>query len=268
MKKYKRYSVLLAGLVLLLISSVAGCALNPGYVYENGAVEVGGDGELIELINNPDATNPTYAELVIFIKEDFTDENFYVRMSNYGYVCADFAEDVHNNAEAVRIKAAWVGISFEGDDEGHACNAFETIDRGLVYIDCTGSISLGQLDAEHSPSGWDTVAYVEIGKEYGRIAIDKAKSSSYGFYEEYKQKWQEYKTLLSDYNEEVARYNQEIKDRVYQQGSSALARIEAWEAKLEETKQVLDELRGELGEFWYQPKGIVKDIRIHWGKEG
>jgi len=48
---------------------------NPRYIYENGAIMVGGDGEPIELINNPNATNPTYAELVAFIKEDSTDEH-------------------------------------------------------------------------------------------------------------------------------------------------------------------------------------------------
>lgn len=110
-----------------------------GYVYTNGAIECGGDGEPIELINNPDATNPSYAQLIAFIIiEDTTDTNPYIEKGAAAYVCADFAEDVHNNAEEAGIRTAWVGIEIEGDEEGHALNAFETTDRGLVFIDCTG----------------------------------------------------------------------------------------------------------------------------------
>jgi hypothetical protein len=264
--RIRYYSFLLVGLALLLVGSVTSCRLNPRYVYENGAIEVGGDGEPIELINNPDATDPSYAELVAFIKEDSTDENYYVRMSHYGYVCSDFAEDVHNNAEAAGIRAAWVSISFKGDDEGHACNVFETVDSGLVYIDCTGGISVDQADAEPSPPSWDTVAYVEAGREYGLIAIDKAESLSYSFYEEYKQNWQEFKMLLNEYNEEVARYNQEVQGKVYREGSSELARMEAWKTEIDDRKQVLNQFGEELGEFWYEPKGIVEGMRVHWGK--
>ena len=135
MKIYKWYSILIIWLVVLLASSVAGCTSNPLHIYENGALQVGGDGEPIELINNPDATNPTYSELLAFIQEDSTDTNDYLENPYIGYVCADFAEDVHNNAEAAGIRAAWVSIDFEGSDVGHAVNAFETTDLSLVYID-------------------------------------------------------------------------------------------------------------------------------------
>lgn len=129
------------------------------YIYHSGGIECGGDGEPIELINNLNATNPTYAELIAFIKADTTDTNFYIEEGPGAYVCADFAEDVHNNAEAAGIRAAWVGLDFYGDDEGHALNAFETTDRGLVYIDCTE---------------WEIIAYIEEGKEYdGGIIIGK-----------------------------------------------------------------------------------------------
>ena len=205
---------------------------NPRYIYENGAVHVGGDGEPIELINNPNATNPTFAELIAFVKEDTTDEHYYatdvdvyVGAAEVPYVCSDFAEDVHNNAEAAGIRAAWVSIDFEVDDRGHALNAFETTDRGLVYIDCTGQGLLSLLLSydvvkteqgisliETSPTNWDKVAYVEIGREYGIIDIAKASSLSYSFYEECEQKWQEYTTLVSDYNDEVTQFNQEVSE--------------------------------------------------------
>jgi len=247
-----------------------------GHIYTNGAIECGGDGEPIVLVNNPDATNPTYAELVAFIKEDSTDEHryatsvdVYIGSAEVPYVCSDFAEAVHNNAEAAGIKAAWVGIGLEGEDEGHACNAFETTDRGLVYIDCTGGDLWSRLAHLFTPTStsWDKVAYVEIGKEYGVIDIDKAKLLSYSFYLEYTQKWQEFETKLEAYNREVERYNQEISGKVYVEGSSELARIEAWEAELDKQKQILDSLEEELGYYWYElPDGtsIVEDIHIHW----
>jgi len=287
--KSKWYSILLIGLVLLLANSVVTCAPNPRYIYENGAIAVGGGGEPIELVNNPNATNPTYAELVAFVKADATDTKAYVEESyrvggfeGKAHVCADFAEDVHNNAEAAGIRAAWVSIDFEGEDEGHALNAFETTDRGLVYIDCTGDnpgvfsrewtmIGLARLAGHAPPSkptSWDAVAYVEVGKEYGLIDIAKAKSPSYSFYEQYKQKWQEYEIKLETYNREVERYNQEILGKVYIIGSLEDIRISAWEARLEKESQALDKLAEELGDFWFESLGIVKDIQIHWGTNG
>lgn len=95
---------------------------------------VGGDGKLITLVNYNNAMNTTYAKLVEFIKADKTDQNLYTSR----YVCSDFAEDVHNNAERAGIKAAWVTIEFT-NAPGHVCNAFYTTDKGLVFIDCTGS---------------------------------------------------------------------------------------------------------------------------------
>lgn len=290
-KRYHRHKVLAAVLTALAITCFfiviyflnEGIGENPRYIYINGAIATGGNGEPIELIDNPDATNPTYAELVAFIKADTTDTKGYVEESLAikglrfeGYVCADFAEDVHNNAEAAGIRAAWVGIDFYEGVEGHALNAFETTDRGLVYIDCTGGTpgGLGAIAEAlkqygrappSKPTSWDTVAYVDKGKEYGLIDIDKAKSLSYSFYEECNQKWQLYERLLTDYNEEVTRYSRETAGKVYYEGSTELARIEAWEARLSEKGEVINELGEELSDYWVESLGVVKDIYIHWG---
>lgn len=274
MNKCRWCAVLIIWLALLLASSVVSCSPNPRYIYENGALQVGGDGEPIELINNPDATDPTYAELIAFIKADITDESLYTN----SYVCSDFTEAVHNNAEAAGIRAAWVGIDFDGDEESHACNAFETTDLGLVFIDCTGENperrftrqivepDKGFSPKKSNPTSWDKVAYVEIGQEYGLVAIDKAESLLYSFYREFKEEWQAYQELLSDYNEEVSRYNQEIEGKVYEEGSPELASITAWEARLKKTAKIIDRLGEELGDFRFEPLGIVEKIHIYWGK--
>jgi hypothetical protein len=277
--------IILLLILLILVSYPMACAPNPRYIYENGTIMVGGDGEPLELINNPSATNPTYEELVAFIEADATDTTAYVEeayrvggLEVKAYTCADFAEAVHNNAEVAGIRAAWVGLYFEGDDEGHALNAFETTDRGLVYVDCTGgnpgfltpesiSIALAELNgqAPSKPTSWDFIAYIEVGKEYGLIPIIKVKSTSYSFYEEYKRKWQEYEELVSDYNDDVTQYNQEISGKIYYERSPELARIAVWEARLREKGRAIDELSKELGDYWFEPLGIVKDIHIHWG---
>lgn len=228
-------------------------AKESGHIYDNGAIECGGDGEPIVLVDNSDATNPTYAELVAFIEIDSTDTNSYTEGSLADYVCADFAEDVHNNAEAAGIRAAWVAVNFEDNDEGHALNAFETTDKGLVYIDCVEG---------------DTIAYVEEGREYGLIDIAQAKSLSHSFYQEYIHKWQEFETRFEAYNNEVAEYNREIAGKVYTIGTTDEIRISAWEARLEEEKQELDRLSEELGEGQYEYIGIVEDIYIHWEGKG
>jgi hypothetical protein len=88
-----------------------------------------------ELENNPEAMNPTYDEVVKFMMADRTDSYRYV--TDY-YMCGNYAETVHNNAEAAGIRTAIVFIQFE-HGVGHAINAFLTTDRGLVYIDSTGN---------------------------------------------------------------------------------------------------------------------------------
>gem|GEM_PF-1417425 len=230
----------------------------PLHIYEDGAIHVGGDREPIELINIPNAANPTYAGLLTFLKEDSTDEHPYIEgFTVISYVCSDFAEDVHNNAEAAGIRAAWVSIQFEGEEIGHALNAFETTDRGLVYVDCTGG-NVGGVERlqelmkvssdtvpSPQPTSWDSIAYVETGREYGLIYLDVASSLSYSFYEEYKWKSQEYDRLVSEHNNDVEQYNQEIMEKGLYEGSPEQTRINAWEARLDEKEKVVEELAKE-----------------------
>ena len=101
------------------------------------------------LDNNCDAKDVSYSELISFILMDDTDKMCY----NYSsFVCADYAEMLHNNAEAAGIKAAYVSITAPGVAQdgtvfgGHALNAFNTTDKGLIYIDCTGGPDCFSMD--------------------------------------------------------------------------------------------------------------------------
>jgi len=104
---------------------------------------VGGDGHRIWLHNNPNAKNPSWEELLDFLYNDKTDQHPYIIGS---FICADFAETLHNNAEKMGIRAAYVSAN-----KDHALNAFDTPDKGMIYVDV---------------GGLDTVAHVVIGKEY------------------------------------------------------------------------------------------------------
>ena len=97
--------------------------------------------------------------------------------------------------------------------------------------------------------GEDKVAYVEIGKEYGLIPIDMVDCFDYACYIDYKSRWEEY-------NNEVQAYNQALG------GGKSLPEPEYsyfmnWHNRLEKE-------RASLGEYWYEPLGIVSEIEIYW----
>jgi len=75
--------------------------------------------------------NPTYKELMDFLARDETDLKPHIEDE---YVCDDFSAEVNYNAELEGIRAAYVYLSFPGLGR-HAIVAFETIDRGLIFIE-------------------------------------------------------------------------------------------------------------------------------------
>jgi hypothetical protein len=75
--------------------------------------------------------NPTYQEMKTFLAQDTTDSKTYTEDE---YVCVDFAAAVNNNAEAKGIRCATVDI-FHPEGYGHTIVAFETTDKGLIFIE-------------------------------------------------------------------------------------------------------------------------------------
>jgi len=178
-------------------------------------------GERIHLTNSKNAKDPTWQQLVSFITTDKTDSKDY---SLFSFPCGAFAEEVHNNAEALGIRAAWVVVDFQDGGELHALNAFHTTDKGIVFVDCTSSYRADIVypmiydtatgeSREYKPERlptYDTIAYVVIGKEYGQITLDRAELSSYDFYEDYMQDWVNFETRVDQYNERVAEYSRKV----------------------------------------------------------
>lgn len=188
----------------------------------------------VVIINNMIAHNPTWDELMIFLEQDDTDSRLYGPL-----LCGGFAELVHNNAEKAGISAAFVAIDFE-EGVGHALNAFNTIDRGLVYIDCTGEIPqpvyptflyvvIGDTD------DCDTIAYIKIGKPIGHINIGLPYGIDYNDYEQWK----------LDVQDMIDRFNRASTN--------------------EELYQIKELSDSTLGSFWEEdPNAIVDSIEIYW----
>lgn len=151
------------------------------------------EGDFLVLINNDGAVDPSYSRLVDFLRQDDTDRFHYVYAYGIDYyygsaesnvnlervqdiidgvvypsgpkMCGDFAERLHNNAELAGIRCAYVDVGLAGS-VGHACNAFQTTDRGLIYVDVTGW-SASMLHPDRAVS---TVSVV-IGQSYTPVSL-------------------------------------------------------------------------------------------------
>jgi hypothetical protein len=87
------------------------------------------------LMENPQAVNPTYGQVVAFLSTDNTVKNKYVVPT---FTCADFAVELQNHAEERNMKCGYASLKFVNKPDGHAVDVFDTIDRGLIYVDTTG----------------------------------------------------------------------------------------------------------------------------------
>jgi hypothetical protein len=275
------------GTVILVVLILASCKFqNPEYIYIEDHPVIGSDGNPIKLKENPNAINPSYEELTVFIKADHTEDSNYVDGDCGGYRCTEFARDLHNNLESFGAKTAFVAVSFVGEDVGHAIDAVQTTDRGLVYIDCTGakkgeelSLNVVTRDPNRLIAGkHDTIAYVVKGKPYGTINLDYAVSNSYDFYSSYCEQCSAYEQTLEKYDADVARFNLDA-DAYKQESDNAPKNISQaeWErlnslfqslqARREDLDKRLAELQiteAQLGDYWFDPLGVVENIYLHW----
>jgi hypothetical protein len=131
-----------------------------GHVVVDGKTLVGADGEPIELSRNSEAKDVDWDQLKQFLSSDQTDS---IRYKDSTFVCGDFAETLFNNAEKAGIRAGYVVIDFEPGTPGHACNVFRTTDRGMVYIDDTGT-TMGTVNA-------DKTVDIAVGKSYCPVSV-------------------------------------------------------------------------------------------------
>jgi hypothetical protein len=153
-------------LVIVIIIAIFGFLDSSDYIhydimdYEYRAETLpftGAASSSLSLDNYPNTTDPTYNQLIQFIMNDKTDTIIY----DFGsFVCADYAVMVHNNAEMNGIKAGVVDLSFSDRSDGHALNVFNTTDKGLVFIDCTGT------EDNYGKNNADKIVKLEKGEPY------------------------------------------------------------------------------------------------------
>ena len=97
--------------------------------------------------------DPTYKEMLRFLEDDDTDEAEYITGE---YECIEFTTDLCNRAEEKDIRCAYVSVRFPGG-RGHAIVAFNTIDKGLIYIE----------------PQYDDLVEIEIGKPFRKCVVPK-----------------------------------------------------------------------------------------------
>lgn len=135
----------------------------------------------LTLVNNSKAVDINSMELMTFLEQDKTNEHEVViyhhedpavevnwwckggkgikpetlrEFVTSGYMCINFAVDLHNNAEKVGIQCAIV----ENHKIGHAFNAFNTPDKSIVYVDASSGYDYIIIPAE----GYDLTQYCKV----------------------------------------------------------------------------------------------------------
>jgi hypothetical protein len=227
------------------------------------------DGDNINLVNNDEAVDPTWDEMIAFLEDDNTDRKEYVPDK---FICGGFAQELHNNAEAGGIKSAWVAIDIEGDPLGHALNAFNTTDKGMVFVDCTGKGLLDKLDyIDAGPDvtvygmadSWDRIAYIQVGEKYGVISMDVADSPSYNEYILYSMELERFENLVNDFNEEIMRFSDLTSGKDSSISPPHGLTVDQWHERLASQDAEIQELGESLGAFWMN-MGIVEKVEIYW----
>jgi len=107
--------------------------------------------------------NPSWEELKTFLEVDDTNELVYNEES---FDCTGFALELFKRARVNGFRVGIVELSLEDNESAHLLNVFQTIDRGIVFIDVTGN---------ENGTGRDKVGYVEVGKPYGTIDLKSIK---------------------------------------------------------------------------------------------
>ena len=211
--------------------------------------------KLLERLEQSALEDVSWPELKEFLEQDDTDRLAYVEGS---FDCSGFAITLRDSAARCGIRCAYVEIEFAVEG-GHALDAFETTDRGLVYVD--------SIEA-------DQIAYVKLNELYGVISLDGVKSEciacsgdpaefwgpldymthsnsfSYSYYPDYQRRVKFYGESIEAYNEAVEKYNGGSKKWSYAQLTAWLDNIEA--------------LEEDLGSAFYQPGDKVKNIEAYW----
>ena len=231
--------------------------LQDDYANLQGNCQSSQDGyqKLLERLEQSALVDISWPELKEFLEQDDTDRLPYVEGS---FDCSGFAITLRDSAARCGIRCAYVEIDFAVEG-GHALDAFETTDTGLVYVDSTEA---------------DQIAYVELGQPYGIISLDGVKPECiacsgdpaefwgpldymthsnpfhYSYYHDYQRRVKFYGDSIEAYNKAVEKYNNGSKKWSY-------AQLTAWLDNIKSLKE-------DLGSAFYQTGERVKNIEAYW----
>lgn len=126
-------------------------------------------------VDNVNAKDCNYEDLLIFLKGDLTDKML-LQENDVLNSCERYTLVLHDNAEKFGIRCGYSIVTFVEIDEiygrfGHALCAFNTLDKGMIFIDDTFSPTV-DVDKD---SMFDKTGEVVVGQKYvpSRLFDDK-----------------------------------------------------------------------------------------------
>ena len=122
--------------------------------------------------------------------------------------------------------------------------------------------SLG--DSRGYDADYDKIAYVEIGREYGLVSLDKAQSATYSFYERYMREFEDHLRRVNEYNERVEEYIKALGGRTVIYDESEYRKLKRMYDELEEARVELEFQREILGDYCWGPLGVVSLVEVYW----
>lgn len=233
-------------------------------------------GQEITINEYRDAADPDFDTLIMFLSEDATENKDYVYPV---YTCGDFASRLHDSAEKRGIRCGIVGVKFKTVYEenrseilnngshyppayssydacrGHAFNAFNTTDRGIIYVDSTG-ITVEEKEMGNKPC--DMIVYAREGEELGEMRIEQAENLEYSYYKLKEKQYLSYLDKVDKYNSEAETLNREIEENTinYSEALSKKRELESVRSNLEQCNESRWVIVGQMG--------IVDKIRVFW----
>src|SRR5271157_5266458 len=126
---------------------------------QDDAYEAYPGGSTVQITVYRDVSDPSYNQLTNFLYSDNTVDDTYIPGS---YVCVNFAVHLYENAESHGIRGHLIDIGLD-NSPGHMIDAFDTTDRGIIYIDATGNTVEQKMRG--SPS-IPTTVNVAVGQNY------------------------------------------------------------------------------------------------------
>ena len=228
------------------------------------------------------AVNVTWDTLYSFLLSDDTNNLSYVYPS---FTCADFAEQLQNNAEAHGIKCGIVGIYTNIGN--HALNVFYTTDRGFVFIDdsnnnnsCANITSLSNLSLVPQASSEDYVAYIQNGSPYGTLPLSLANQFDYQYYVNMSSRYDSYLAQVNTYNVQATAFVEAVEEHDEKMQSIEARTNQTYQAELNQEADQLVLERTQLMEqsaslnsdpeskwLWREPSGgtaIVMKVDVYW----